>query len=62
MKQKKRYFIKDIARILGVTNRTIFNWEKAGKIPKAKRDPMSRYRIYSEEDVEKLKEITGRSE
>lgn len=60
MKEKKRYLIQDVARVLGVTKRSIYNWEKAGKIPKARRDPMSRYRIYTEEDLQKLKEITGR--
>lgn len=57
---KKRYFIRDIAKILGTTTRTIYNWEKGGKIPKQKRDPMSRYRIYSDEDLRRLKKITGR--
>lgn len=60
MKAKKRYFIRDVARILGVSSRTVINWELAGKIPRAKRDPMSKYRVYSEEDVKKLKKITGR--
>jgi len=60
MKNKKRYSMQDAAKALGVNRRTILNWEKAGKIPKAKRDPMSRYRIYSEDDLRKLKKITGR--
>lgn len=60
MKEKKLYIIQDVARILGVTKRSIYNWEKAGKIPKAKRDPMSRYRIYTEDDLKKLRKITGR--
>jgi len=60
MENKKKYLIQDVARILGVTKRSIYNWEKAGKIPKVKRDRMSNYRIYSEEDLKKLKKITGR--
>lgn len=60
MKGKKRYLMQDIAKTLGVNRRTILNWEKAGKIPKQKRDPMSMYRIYSEDDLRKLKKITGR--
>ena len=59
-KNNKRYYIKDLAEILGVSTRTILNWEQAGKIPKAKRDPMSQYRIYTEESIKKLKKITGR--
>ena len=61
MKNKKQYSMQEVAKILRTNRRTLFNWEKAGKIPKQKRDPMSRYRIYSEDDVKKLKRITGRS-
>ena len=57
---KSYLLIKEVARILGVTGRTLLNWENAGKIPKAKRDPMSNYRYYKKEDVEELKKITGR--
>lgn len=57
---KKHYFIKDVAKILGVSGRTLLNWEKAGKIPQAKRDPMSNYRYYRKEDIDKLKRITNR--
>jgi len=58
---KKRYTSSEVAKILGIYKRTLFNWEKAGKIPKAKRDPMNNYRYYTEEDIIKLKKITGRT-
>lgn len=51
---------QEVAGILGVTRRTLYNWEKTGKIPGAKRDPMSNYRVYSEKDLRKLKKITNR--
>ncbi|PIQ87196.1 MAG: MerR family DNA-binding transcriptional regulator [Candidatus Omnitrophica bacterium CG11_big_fil_rev_8_21_14_0_20_45_26] len=60
MKQKKRLYSLDAAKALGVSRRTLMNWEKAGKIPKPSRDQMSNYRIYSIKDVKKLKKITGR--
>lgn len=60
MNDKSRYCLKDLAGILGVSTRTILNWEQAGKIPKSKRDPMSQYRIYTEEEIKKLRKITGR--
>jgi hypothetical protein len=56
----KLYSLKHIMKMLGVSRRTLFNWEKAGKIPKAKRDPMNNYRYYTETDLQKLKKITGR--
>ena len=52
--------MQEVAKILGITTRSLYNWEKAGKIPKPSRDPMSNYRIYSEQDLKKLKKITGR--
>ena len=55
-----RYTAKRVADILCIYKRTLFNWEEAGKIPKAKRDPMNNYRYYTEEDIKKLKEITKR--
>ena len=59
-KTQKRFLSQEVARILGVTRRTLYNWEKVGKIPKTKRDKMSNYRIYTEKDLKKLKRITGR--
>ena len=57
---KRRYAIKDIEKILNITRRTYYRWETAGKIPIAKRDPMSHKRYWTEEDIKKLKKITGR--
>jgi DNA-binding transcriptional MerR regulator len=56
----KRYFIAEIEKILGINRRTYYTWEKLGKIPKARRDPMSKYRYWTEEDIRKLKKITER--
>ncbi len=60
LNMEKRYFIEDIEKELRITRRTYYNWEKLGKIPKPKRDPMSGYRYWTEEDLKKLKKITGR--
>ncbi len=57
---KKLYYIEDVERILGTNRQTIYGWERAGKIPKAKREPMSNYRYWTEGEVEKLKKITRR--
>ncbi len=58
--ENKRCTSKEVAEILGVYKRTLFNWEAAGKIPKAKRDPMNNYRYYTKNDVYQLKKITKR--
>ncbi|MFA5388221.1 MAG: MerR family transcriptional regulator [Candidatus Omnitrophota bacterium] len=57
---KDKYFIKDLEKELGVKRKTYFYWEKTGKVPKAKRTPMGNYRYWTEEDIKKLKRITGR--
>jgi DNA-binding transcriptional MerR regulator len=55
---KERVFSsKDLEKILGIQRRTLFYWEKTGKIPKAKRTPMGNYRYWSKDDVEKLKRL-----
>ncbi len=45
--------IKEAAAFLGVTPLTLRNWDKSGKLS-ATRHPMSNYRIYKTEDLEKL--------
>ena len=59
---KRRYLIKDIEDMLDIHRKTYYYWERNGKIPKAKRDKMSNYRYWTEEDVQKLMTMTGRGE
>ncbi len=55
-----RYTSQQVAETLGIYKRTLLNWEAAGKVPKAKRDPMNNYRYYTKEDIARLKKITKR--
>jgi len=51
--------IKEAARILGVSTKTLRSWDKAGKL-KAKRHPLNNYRLYSKAEVDTLiQQITG---
>jgi len=56
----QRYYINDVVKILEISKNTYYNWEKAGKVPEPKRDPMSNYRYWTIEDLKKLKGMTGR--
>jgi len=56
---KTIYYIKDLEKIIGVNRKTYFYWEKAGKVPKAKRTLMGNYRYWTDEDMRELKKITG---
>lgn len=54
---EKKYYIRDIENHFGVERRTLFYWEKTGKIPQARREVMSNYRYWTEQDFKKLKKI-----
>ncbi len=54
---EKKYFMKDLEKMLGVTRLNIFYWEKTGKIPKARRTPMGNYRYWTKEEVDKIKQL-----
>lgn len=54
------YTANDIAALFKVTKMTIYRWEKAGKIPKARRHPMNKYRVYTMADIEKIKKIVNK--
>lgn len=58
--REKRYYLAEVIKILGISRNGFYNWERAGKVPKPKRDPMSDYRYWTEEDLKRLKKITGR--
>lgn len=55
---KDTYKPKDIAQFLGVTTRTLQNWDNEGKIH-FKRDSVSNRRFMSKDDVIKLLEVNG---
>lgn len=51
---KKRMTITEMAKILGISPKTIIRWEKTGKIKKSKRD-WRRWRVYDEDDFLQIK-------
>ena len=56
---EKRYFtMKDVIALLGVTKNTIINWEESGKIPLPKRDPIFGYRLWTESELENMRELS----
>ena len=48
--------IADVARELSYSERFLREAEKRGKIPRARRD-LNGWRVYTEEDVERLREL-----
>lgn len=52
----KIFRVAEAARELGCSERFLREAEKKGKLPKAKRN-LSGWRVYTEEDLERLKEL-----
>jgi excisionase family DNA binding protein len=50
---KKYMRVKEAAEFLGVSELTIRNWDKKGKLP-AHRHPANNYRLYRMADLEKI--------
>lgn len=55
MRDDNYFTIGEMAKILGISPRTLKNHEKQGKIPKPMRNASNNWRVYTEEDIEKLK-------
>ncbi|MEK9174973.1 MAG: MerR family DNA-binding transcriptional regulator [Patescibacteria group bacterium] len=51
--EKKYLTIQQAARLIGVTELTLRNWDKAGKFAAA-RHPMNNYRVYTLDQIESL--------
>jgi DNA-binding transcriptional MerR regulator len=49
--------IGDVAKLVGTTPRTIRYYEEIGLLPEAASRPAGQHRVYSEADVERLREI-----
>ena len=48
--------VLEASRVLGVSERWLRDAEKVGKIPRARRN-LNNWRVYSEEDISKIKEL-----
>jgi excisionase family DNA binding protein len=48
-----------VAEILGVSQQTIYNWLKAEKIPEPQRNELTGWRLWSPENVERIRELMG---
>jgi|WetSurMetagenome_2_1015567.scaffolds.fasta_scaffold671368_1 MerR family transcriptional regulator, aldehyde-responsive regulator len=48
---------QEVAERLGISKQTLFRYEKKGVFPKARRNLINRWRLYSEEDISALIEI-----
>jgi DNA-binding transcriptional MerR regulator len=56
MRKDGRMTVTQVAKMVGVSTKSIRRWEKASKVPKPKRDWRG-WRVYFKEDVERLIEF-----
>ena len=54
---KKKYYIKEAERYLGVYREKLFYWERKEKIPRAHRETMSGYRYWTLIELKKIRKI-----
>ena len=54
---KKKYNVQEVADMLGIYRGTVINYEKKGIFPPPHRNPINKYREYSQEDVDHLRKI-----
>lgn len=49
----------EVAEVFGVTTQTIYNWLRKGKIAEPKRHPITRYRLWTPQDVQRIREFVA---
>ena len=59
MKGKQYLTVKQVAKIIGVTELTLRNWDNAGKFTAA-RHPINNYRVYTLDQIDDLMKKMGR--
>jgi DNA-binding transcriptional MerR regulator len=57
VKGMQKYTVQQVADMLGIYRGTVINYEKRGIFPAPRRNPINRYREYTEEDVGRLRKI-----
>ena len=50
----------EMARLLGVSRATLYNWLRSGRIPQPERNELTRYPEWRPEDVERIREAVRR--
>jgi len=49
----------EVAELFGVTTQTIYNWLRKGRIPEPKRHPITRYRLWTPQDVQRIRQFVA---
>ena len=49
----------EVAELLGVTTQTLYNWLRKGRIPEPKRHPITSYRLWTPQDVQRIRQVVA---
>jgi DNA-binding transcriptional MerR regulator len=59
MKARMELYMRsqEVADVLGITKRTLMNWLRTERIPEPDRNQANRYRRWTPQDVERIRQI-----
>ena len=57
IRRKDYYKTGDVCKLLEISEKTYKTWEKRGWFPKARRNPISGFRIFDENELEELQRL-----
>lgn len=53
--QRQYLKTRQVAKLLGISLNTVYRWLEKGKIAEPMRDPDSNYRLWTAEDIERIR-------
>ena len=62
MKNQRSYSPEETAAAVGISKQTLLRYEKKGVFPRPHRNPINKWREYTEDDIKKLKKVLGRKD
>jgi DNA-binding transcriptional MerR regulator len=58
---RNKYFTpQEVAQWLGISKQTLLRYEKKGIFPKPRRNRVNKWREYTKDDIDRLRQILGR--
>ncbi len=57
MRRKEYLNTAEVAELFGITKQTVLNWMRQGRIVEPERNPVNNYRIWSESDVQRVRDM-----
>ena len=62
LRAEKYFTVWEVAKLLGISKQTLIRYENKQIFPKPKRNYVNKWREYTLRDVQRLKQILGRTD